>query len=331
MIAAGREGAARARRRRIPSAGLLLAILVALPSCSRNRASTYQGYVEGEFVHVASGVGGRLVHLSVERGQTVAASAPLFDLESDQEEAALRQADEALSAAGAQLADLGKGRRRPEIEVTQSQLEQARAAERQSASQLERDEAQLAAGGIPRMQLEESRARHDVDAARVRELAGQLQVAGLSARPDQIRAQSSEVAAARAARDQAKWLLDQKHIAAAQAGLIVDTLFREGEYVPAGAPVVRMLPPANVKVRFFVPEAKLSTFPVGKEIAVRCDGCDPSITAAVSYVSTDPEFTPPVIYSNENRAKLVFMIEARPAPKSAALLRPGQPVEIAAR
>ena len=331
MIAAGRVSAARARRRRIPPAAVLVLAAILLSSCSRNGPSTYQGYVEGEFVHVASGAGGRLVHLSVERGQSVAASAPLFDLESDQEEAALRQADEALGAAGAQLSDLGKGRRRQEIEVNQSQLDQAKAAERQSASQLERDEAQLAAGGISRMQLEESRARHDVDAARVRELTGQLQVAELTARPDQIRAQSAEVAAARAARDQAKWRLDQKHIAAAQAGLIVDTLFREGEWVPAGAPVIRMLPPANVKVRFFVPEAKLSAFPVGKEIAVRCDGCDPSITAAVSYVATDPEYTPPVIYSNENRAKLVFMIEARPDPRSAALLRPGQPVEIAAR
>ncbi|HEU5182302.1 MAG TPA: HlyD family efflux transporter periplasmic adaptor subunit [Candidatus Polarisedimenticolia bacterium] len=310
---------------------MLVLPAILLFSCSRNGPSTYQGYVEGEFVHVASGVGGRLEHLSVERGQKVEAKAALFDLESDQEQAAVRQADEALSAAGSQLADLGKGRRRQEIEVSQSQLEQARAAERQSASQLERDEAQFAAGGISRMQLDEIRAKHDVDAARVRELSGRIQVEELTARPDQIRAQSSQVAAAQAARDQAQWRLDQKHVVAEQAGVIVDTLFREGEWVPAGAPVIRMLPPANVKLRFFVPEGRLKDFPVGREVAVSCDGCDAGITAAVSYVATDPEFTPPVIYSNENRAKLVFMIEARPAPDRAALLRPGQPVEITLR
>ena len=331
MITAGQVGAARARRRRIPPAAVLVLAAIFLSSCSRNRAPAYQGYVEGEFVHVASGIGGRLEHLAVQRGQSVEANAALFDLEADQEEAAVREAEEALGAAGAQLANLGKGSRRQEVDVARSQLEQARAAERQSASQLERDEAQLAVGGISRMQLEESRARHDMDAARVRELAGRLEVAELSARPDEIRAQSAQVAAAQAARDQAKARLDEKHVVAAQAGLIVDTLFREGEWVPAGAPVIRMLPPANVKVRFFVSETKVSEFPVGREIAVRCDGCDPSITAAVSYVATDPEFTPPVIYSNENRAKLVFMIEARPSPQSAALLRPGQPVEIVAR
>src|SRR5262252_6819306 len=260
--------------RRIPPAfALIVAVLAVHPSCSRSRRSTYQGYVEGEFVRVASGVAGRLQHLSVQRGQTVEANTALFELESAQEAAAVREADDALGAAGAQLTDLGKGRRHQEIDVAASQLEQARAAEKQSASQLERDAAQFEAGGIPRMQLDEARARHDVDAARVNELASQLQVAGLSARPDQIKAQSSQVAAARAARDQAQWRLDQKHVVAAQAGLIVDTLFREGEWVPAGAPVIRMLPPANVKIRFFVPETQMAAFPVGRALAVRCDGC----------------------------------------------------------
>jgi HlyD family secretion protein len=332
MLTAGRVGAAGASRRRIPPAAApILAGLIALTACSGKQPSTYQGYVEGEFVHVASGIGGRLEHLSVQRGQTVEPKAPLFDLEADQEEAAVRQADEALSAAGAQLADLGKGSRRQEIGVARSQLEQAQAAERKSAAQLARDEAQFAAGGIARTQLDESRAQHEVDAARVRELTGRLEVSELSARPDEIRAQSSQVAAAQAARDQAKSRLDEKHIAASQGGIIIDTLFREGEWVPAGAPVIRMLPPANVKLRFFVPEAKVHDFPAGKEVAVRCDGCASGITATVSYVSTDPEFTPPVIYSNENRAKLVFMIEAKPPLKQASLLRPGQPVEIAPR
>jgi HlyD family secretion protein len=113
-----------------------------------------------------------------------------------------------------------------------------------------------------------------------------------------------------------------------QAGAVIDTLFREGEWVPAGSPVVRLLPPANVKVRFFVPEGSLTLFPVGKRLTVRCDGCAAAVESTVSYVSTEPEFTPPIIYSNETRAKLVFMIEARPAAEGASALRPGQPVEV---
>jgi HlyD family secretion protein len=131
-----------------------------------------------------------------------------------------------------------------------------------------------------------------------------------------------------AAADQTRWRLDQKHIVATEPGLVVDTLFRVGEWVPAGSPVVRMLPPRNIKVRFFVPEPSLGLVPIGRTLTIRCDGCANTVTATVSYVSTEPEFTPPIIYSNDTRAKLVFMIEARPAEEGASLLRPGQPVEV---
>lgn len=302
--------------------------LIALVACTRDTPTTYQGYVEGEFVHIGSGVGGRLEKLLVSRGQTVEAGAPLFDLESAQETAAVTHADEALNAAKAQLADLGTGRRDAELDVVRAQLEQATAAEQQSALQLARDTAQLEAGGISRAQLEASRAKHDVDVARVRELRSQLGVADLPARPEQIRAQASQVAAARAAIDEARSRLDQKHVSTAQAGTVVDTMFRVGEWVPPNTAVVRLLPAANVKVRFFVPETSLALFPVGRKLTIRCDGCANAIEAAVSFVSTEPEFTPPVIYSNESRAKLVFMIEARAAEGTAAALRPGQPVEV---
>jgi HlyD family secretion protein len=153
-------------------------------------------------------------------------------------------------------------------------------------------------------------------------------VARLSARPQQIQAQSAQVAAARAALDQAKWRFDQKHVVAAQAGLVVDTLYREGEWVPSGAPVVRMLPPANVKVRFFVPEPELRAVPVGRKLAIRIDGSDKPVEATVTFVSPEAEFTPPVIYSNDMRSKLVFMLEAQVSAQDAPALHPGQPVEV---
>ncbi len=309
-------------------AALLLAVIALAPACTKNNPGTYQGYVEGEFVHVGSAVGGRLEHLLVQRGQTVAAGAPLFELESNEEAAVVRQAGEKMTSAKARLEDLGTGRRRPEVEVVRAQLAQAEAMEHQSAAQLARDSAQLAIGGVSKTQLEDSRAKHEVDLARVRELIGQLDVANLPARPDQIRAQGGEVEAAHAALDEAQWRLDQKHVAATQGGVVMDTLYREGEWVPAGAPIVRMLPPANIKVRFFVPEADLSRVALGKAVDIRCDGCAKSIAAPVTFKSTEAEFTPPVIYSNDTRAKLVFMIEAHPSPEDAPTLHPGQPVEI---
>jgi len=299
-----------------------------LCACSGEAPTTYQGYVEGEYVHLASPVGGRLERLLVQRGQTVEAKAPLFQLEDDQETAEREQAHEQLKAAQAQLSDLRQGKRNPELDVAEAQLAQARAAESQAAQQLKRDEAQFEVGGIARAQLDDSRANHAIKAARARELAGQLEVLRLPARTDQIRAQNAQVAAARAATDQSAWRLDQKHVAASQGGLVVDTLYREGEWVPAGSPVVRMLPPANVKVRFFVPEAVAGTLKPGRAVSLRCDGCESPVMAQVGYISAEPEYTPPVIYSNETRAKLVFLVEARPSVENASKLRPGQPVAV---
>src|SRR5262245_48844664 len=135
--------------------GPALLAIACMAGCSADRPSAYQGYVEGEYVYVASGVGGRLERLLVQRGQTGEAKAPLFNLEAEQENAARRQADEQLKATQAQLADLKTGRRTQEVDVAQAQLAQARAAEQQAARQLKRDEAQFEAGGIPRAQLDD--------------------------------------------------------------------------------------------------------------------------------------------------------------------------------
>jgi HlyD family secretion protein len=315
---------------RLTFATLVAASAAALVAgCAGEAASTFQGYAEGEYVHVSSPVAGRLDKLHVQRGQTVAAHAPLFQLEADLESAAKQQADEQLNAAVAQLADLNVGRRRPEVAVTQAQLAQAEAALQQAVLQVQRDEGQYQAGGIARAQLEDSRANQAIKAARVKELAGQLDVTRLPARQDQIRAQGAQVAAARAAQSQAAWRLAQKQATARQPGLVADTLYREGEWVAAGSPVVRLLPPGNVKLRFFVPEAAAGSLKPGRNITVTCEGCGTGVPAVVSYVSNEAEFTPPVIYSKETRSKLVFLVEARPSAQDAARLRPGQPVSVA--
>jgi len=89
-----------------------------------------------------------------------------------------------------------------------------------------------------------------------------------------------------------------------------------------------MLPPENIKVRFFVPERVLGTLSVGRRVSLHCDGCAAELPATVTYVSSQAEYTPPVIYSNETRGKLVYMIEAHPAPQDGAKLHPGQPLEV---
>ena len=166
-------------------------------------------------------------------------------------------------------------------------------------------------------------------AARVRELQRDIDVARLPGRKDQLTAQQAQVEAARAALAQAEWKLSRKSVNATAAGLVYDVPYRPGEWVPAGSPVVRMLPPGNVKVRFYVPEAAVGALKNGQSVQIRCDGCAAPVAAKITYVSNEAEFTPPVIYSNETRRKLVFLIEARPTPEDAPKLRPGQPVEVA--
>lgn len=209
-----------------------------------------------------------------------------------EENAAKVQAEEQLKVVEAQLADLKLGKRKAEIGVVTAQLIQARAAKEQAAQQLKRDEAQFKAGGISRVQLEDSRANYAIKTARVREFTGLLEVSRLPARDDQIRAQNVQVAAAQAATSQLNWRFDQKHLAASEAGLVADTMYREGEWVSAGSPVVRLLPPKNMKVRFFVPEVIPGGIKHGRNVTLHCDGCGADVPATVTYISNDPEYTP---------------------------------------
>jgi len=109
-------------------------------------------------------------------------------------------------------------------------------------------------------------------------------------------------------------------------GTVQQVYFRPGEMVAAGRPIVALLPPGNLKIRFFVPESVLPSVAYGDRVAVSCDGCPPDLAATVSFISKSAEFTPPVIYSLDERAKLVFLIEA--LPEKPTVFRVGQPIDV---
>lgn len=296
--------------------------------CSRKVGNSYQGYVEGKFVYVASPQSGRMDKLSVARGDTVAIGKPLFALDQEPELSAEAQARESLRSEEARLEDLQTGKRPPEKEVIASELAQAKVEHQKTVEILKSDEAQHAAGGLPLTDLIASRAAVEANAALVRRYQSDLQVAELPGREAQVKAQTQVVAASRAALQQATWKLQQKKVAASHGGLIFDTLYREGEWVSAGKPIVQMLPPENIEIRFFVPEPVVGKLQIGQNISIHVDGRDDSVPARITFVSTEVEYTPPLIYSDENRAKLVFMIIAKPTADQAATLHPGQPVKV---
>ena len=302
--------------------------LVVLAGCGDSPPPALQGYVEGEYVRIAAPFAGTLVRLEVQRGQQVAEGAPLFALEAESEQAGRREAEERMKRAAAQVEDLRKGLRPTEIEAVRAQLAQAEVVAGLAEKELARQTDLVARGFVSQQRADEARAARDRDRNRVAELRAQLATARAGSRPDEIRAAEAETAAARAALAQADWRVRQKTVAASVAGLVADTLFAKGEWVPAGAPVVSMLPPANVKVRFYVPETKLGAVKVGQKVSLACDGCGAAIAGTITFIAPQAEYTPPVIYSKDNRAKLVFLVEAKPAAEDSPKLHPGQPVDV---
>lgn len=305
-----------------------MVLCLVLAACAPRGDGTLQGYAEGEFVRVAAPFAGSLTRLAVQRGAQVKAGTALYSLEQENERAARREAEERLKSAEARLANLRKGKRPDEVAAAEAQLAQAQAAMKLSQAQWRRDEDLVAKGFISRERLDQSKSNRDRDQARVNELTAQLRVAKLGARSDEIRAAEADVQAARAAVAQAQWRLDQKSIKAPVSGLVQDTYYVPGEWVNAGSPVVSILPPENIKVRFFVPEPALGKLRIGQAARVSCDGCGAALPASISYLSSQAEYTPPVIYSQDSRAKLVFLVEARLAPADAVKLHPGQPVDV---
>jgi HlyD family secretion protein len=299
-----------------------------LAGCNDAPRDVLSGYAEGEYVRVAAPVGGTLLQLGVVRGDQVKAGAPLFVLEQDSERAAREEAQARVATAQAQLENLKKGRRPEEIAAIRAQYAQAQAAAALSQSNLERQQRLVAQHFVSPAALDEANSAQRRDRARMAELAAQLDVARLAARPDELRAAMEAVATAQQALAQVQWRLDQKSQRAPVDGLVQDTLYRPGEWVAAGAPVVSLLPATNIKLRFFVPEIELGRIAVGQRVSASCDGCAAPILATVSYIAPQAEYTPPVIYSRENRAKLVFMVEARPTVADALNLHPGQPVDV---
>lgn len=285
------------------------------------------GYVEGEYLLIAPVATAQIETLPVRRGDRVAADQLLVEMERRDATIALAQAQAALAHAESQLADLKLPKRDAEIRVIEAELASARAQSAEAAREAERLKNLYARNTAPKSQLDAAETALDVARAHVAETEASLEVARLPARPDVIAAAEAAVAEARAAAEAAAWQLDKRSLTAPAAGTVSEILRRKGEIAGPQAPVLSLLPDGGVLLRVYVPESEIAAVRVGSRLAVNCDGCAPGMVARVSYVSDAPEFTPPVIYSLENRQKLVYLVEARPEPGTPAI-QPGQIVDV---
>ncbi|MBC17167.1 MAG: secretion protein HlyD [Desulfovibrio sp.] len=306
----------------------LLFLALLLVGCTEQESGVFQGYVEGEYVHVSSPVGGTLMSLSVERGQVVAAGSPLFTLERELERAVVSEAEHGLQQAQDNLANLEKGQRPSEIASILARLRQATASSNLAKVEFQRRQRLIAEQTISQEELDRAETDYDQKRQRVKEIRAELETARLGARSDEVQAAMAAVRQASAKLEQALWSFDQKKCSAPVDALVFDTMYREGEWVSTGSPVVSLLPPSQVEVRFYVPQTKVARIRQGQKAEVFFDGIDRPVEITVSYVSPEAEYTPPVIYSSESRAKLVFLVKGRPSLEQARLLHPGQPVDV---
>jgi len=307
---------------------VLLSVLLLAACGEQNERRVYQGYVEGEYVLIGPEESGRIDTLMVRRGDQVEAGTPLFRMESQDASAQRAEAAARLAQAEAQLADrMRSGRRPPEIAVVEAQIEEARATLKEAQLEFARQEQLAKREFASASKAEATRAARDRARARLEALEQELKVARLPARSDDITAAERNVEAAKASLAHADWRLARRTIVAPANGLIDDTLRYPGESAAPSAPVISLLPPENRTIRFFIPQALRSSLNVGDKVGVSCDGCPEGLKAEISFIASDVEFTPPIIFSVETRDKLVFMVQARPL-SAAESLHPGQPADV---
>lgn len=265
------------------------AVLLALLlcACSEKQDNAWLGYGEGDYAFVSAPQAGWMKQLAVERGQTVHKGDLLFTLDTPEQQASHDQAVAALDQAKASLVQEKANHNYMQTELArQNRLMRANAGIQQTYDQAQNNERQSAA-----------------------------RIAQLKAEIGQMEASLSGAA----------YNLSQRRVVALTGGPVQDIYFRPGEYVPSSTPIISILPRANVYVRFFVPETQLAKLHLGQTVRISCDGCKP-MEAVVTFISSQVEYTPPVIFSVGNREKLVFKVEARA--KGGLPVHPGQPVDV---
>lgn len=308
---------------------LYLAIFITmacLSGCTKKKE--YPGYIEAEFVYVSTSIAGNLIKLPIEKGQWVAVNQLLYVLDHDNERYAKEEAFNKLISSQYQYKNLTKGKRPDEIEALEMQRKQAVVLMDLSEIEFNRQSKLLEVGGTSQTLFDKAKSDFESNKAKVIEFDAELRLAHLGARVDEIDAAKFTAKASFSSLKEADWRLNQKTVLSPVKAFVQDTLYRQGEWVNAGLPVLVLLPPENLKARFFVPERDLSRIRLNQAVTITCDSCKKPITAHVQFISTVAEFTPPVIFSRESREKLVYLVEAKIPPDCVSILHPGQPIEI---
>lgn len=306
---------------------IIFSIFIFLSSCDDNQTDDrLQGYVEGRQLNLAPRIVGVLTALNVKEGDLVAAGALLFSVDSERDQSRLDEAIAANAAAEAQLLNLQKGGRPEEIRAAQETLNEAEIAFKLATQTFDRSENLVERGFAAAARLDQDQASLDAARARVTEAIARLELIQLPARDDVIGAAMGEVEARKAAISRAMTELKDRSIFAPSAGRIEVIYRRIGEIAGPIQPVLSLLPPDQTRIRIFVPEPLLSSIKHGMRVSVSCDNCEVEMGGEIVFISDQAEFTPPVIFSEKERVKLVYLVEI--LPDQPQLFLNGQPVSV---
>lgn len=289
--------------------------------------ANYLGYVEGETIMIASPVAGRVIERKAEKGSTIAAGDVVFRIDPAGQDAEIKRLDAAIVTAEAQLANLMTGKRQAEQDVVRAQRKEVEAALDLAQRELIRSAELTSTGAAAKSRWDTATSQVAQLQARLQQIDATLAVGNLGGRQQDIAAARSRVDEARAALEATQVKLADLSPVAPVSALVENVFYDPGEWVAAGQPVVSLLPPGNMKLRFYVPQNVVAKVAPGDVVRFNCDGCGEEQEAKVTAIASTPEYTPPVIYSQGARAKLVFLVEARPATPS-PVLRPGLPIEV---
>lgn len=304
----------------------LMGLLAFIPGLGPPAEPVYTGYLEADFVYVAPVSAGQIASLPVEEGQTVKAGEILAVLTTTQQEAALRAAEARVEAANATWRNLVTGERAQEIAVAQAALNQAKAGLALAQANADRSQALYDHGVVSKAQLDQDQSSLATAKAQVNQMQAALQVAELPARTAQQVAAEASYNAAQADADTARADLADRTLTAPVDGRIERLYFRQGETIATGTPLLSLLPPNKLKAKFYINEVDRSAFAIGDSVVVACDGCVENLKATVTFLASSPQTTPPIIYSRDERSRLVFRAEAQLAEPGNLL--PGQPVTV---
>jgi HlyD family secretion protein len=303
-----------------------ITLIACKPTVSEQQHHQASGYIEANYYYISSPQNGWLTSLRVKQGDLVSLEQPLFSLDNEQQQITLAQAEAELMQAQANLANLQKGARPLEIEQIEQQIEAQKA---QVAFTYQEQQRWLAIADkdfSSKSQRDAAISNYQIAKAQLAQLQAQKSLAEQGARTDEINAAKAAVTVAEQKVANAQWLLSQRNVNAKNTGIVNDIYFRQGEYVPQGRPILLLVETDSTKVKFFVPQAQLSQLKLKQIVQITSDGQSTPVNAHISFISAEAEYTPPVIYAENVRDKLVFLVEAIVEDANAFTL--GQPVDV---